>query len=1120
VPSSSLSRIAPAKEPSSFVALVALAASFDGRWTLSRWTSTWRRTTTSSSETTQSECWRAPNERGRIQTIRTCAAVGLAAVMPSQQRLGAQLIGAVHSTTTSHCPELSDDTSLQVSPPVVSVRVDQNALAAAPQPWVRVQRLNLAPTPRTAARPRGCHEAWRESFGGFSPPRVAAGPCSMALSLCCLCVSHGCSPARAGAAITFHPPPTPTYFVGRVPSGLLRWCLGKTSGSRYPFASRVDQLLTSARERVPVFALVYPRLPLSLTRVGGALDDSLIESSMPAPLTIIYIHGNACDAGQCRDLCVELCVNLRVNVVVVELSGFGTSSAKEPLEATTHSDLSTVYEWTLRQSFCAGPEHIIAMGDSVGCGPAARLAAQRPLRGLILHVPMTSAVHVLTQSDCWTCLLRPCDVYRALPELRNAKCPVFLAHGRLDMVVPLDEGRAVEATVQQASLKAQQREALLAKSPRSTAPRMMERTSNPLTLDATRRGSSPTVADSLGLPPRPTGVPGGARIECWYPPLADHYNLRVRYREQYYRRLRGFLTSLTPWESPEWVRSYIRAPLIFGDDLVDVLTDFRAALEKSAGALRTGQSDQSDSPEASSSRRPPRRKRHSLGSSASPVILQASKALRVACRPFGRPPGLPALHLGLFSSRGLRVHSDDGTDSVGGGGSVTGLPKRVRGGSSNSPTPPPTIREIPSHPSPPPTPRGMSSPPVAIEGEEEVVMQALHHPRADWTIVRVHPTLCGVHCWPWTLRPHHSPLVPSYAVTLGLPISSDGVSGFGIAGSSSGGMSIDTSASPSSAVWVWMIHESLRSREVPVSDVLGAQATSIVHGAQLWLQSAEQDLLTDVSPLTMPITSSPTVAAARVPAQSHQGAVRGAEGTRARSSAMDPDPRGVPSDMTPLDLPSMGWRDDRVSRRVVRSVSWSGHGPPPSVARRHAPPPPTGERMLELSGSFSTDAFQDHETALAVMEQASGSSGSEEDPVAIAHKTSFSSSKGDHSTAPRRRPLSRSRSRSILAASDVQPAEPAATEPASGSLSSSSAMRTAHESSRPQTHRTATHGSSSNDGSKKVRYRPSLRQHRANTPDPRLDDKGHSLSADMTHTGEDPTKESTSREQRFRSALP
>lgn len=144
--------------------------------------------------------------------------------------------------------------------------------------------------------------------------------------------------------------------------------------------------------------------------------------------TILYSHGNAVDLGGLQHL--QKNFNLHgYSIISYDYSGYGLSEGK-PSEQQVYNDVEAVYAY-LRNHENLRPEQITSFGHSLGAAVATELAFKKPIAGLILESPFTSAFQVMTIYP-----LLPFDKFSNIDKIDKINTPFFIAHSRDDAVVP------------------------------------------------------------------------------------------------------------------------------------------------------------------------------------------------------------------------------------------------------------------------------------------------------------------------------------------------------------------------------------------------------------------------------------------------------------------------------------------------------------------------------------------------------------------------------------------------------------------------------------------------------------------------------------------------------------
>ncbi len=131
--------------------------------------------------------------------------------------------------------------------------------------------------------------------------------------------------------------------------------------------------------------------------------------------TLLYFHGNAANAAN-RAPKIARMLESGFGVFYLNNRGYGGSAGK-PTEANNVADAIAAYDHLRRLGVPA--ESIVAYGESLGSGQAVRLAAERPVAGVVLEAPLTSTVDVGRSIYFWLPLsLLITDQYNVERDIR------------------------------------------------------------------------------------------------------------------------------------------------------------------------------------------------------------------------------------------------------------------------------------------------------------------------------------------------------------------------------------------------------------------------------------------------------------------------------------------------------------------------------------------------------------------------------------------------------------------------------------------------------------------------------------------------------------------------------
>ncbi|MEA3017547.1 MAG: uncharacterized protein QOI38_2269 [Sphingomonadales bacterium] len=170
-------------------------------------------------------------------------------------------------------------------------------------------------------------------------------------------------------------------------------------------------------------------------RDGSRLTGWWVPPPNPGAPVVLLVHGRsgniATRAGIARRLATD-----GFGILAFDYRGYG-ASAGTPSERAIGEDTLTAYDWLRSQG--VPPERIVVVGQSLGNAPAARLAALRPIAGLLLASPFMSLPEAAA------------DLHSALPvrrlpwgrnrfevaaHLRRVRAPTLLLVSRRDALVP------------------------------------------------------------------------------------------------------------------------------------------------------------------------------------------------------------------------------------------------------------------------------------------------------------------------------------------------------------------------------------------------------------------------------------------------------------------------------------------------------------------------------------------------------------------------------------------------------------------------------------------------------------------------------------------------------------
>lgn len=175
-----------------------------------------------------------------------------------------------------------------------------------------------------------------------------------------------------------------------------------------------------------------------LNRIADG-DGRIAALWLPAPgatTAVLYFHGNGEDLGYSRDRIEDIRSETGCSVLAIDYPGYGLSTGEPSESGCYHAAECALI--VLERDHGFTPDKVVLFGRSLGTGVAVDLAARRRVKGLVLVSPYTSTFRVVTRYG-----FLPFDRFDNLSKIGDVTCPLFIAHGDLDEVIPYAMGREI-----------------------------------------------------------------------------------------------------------------------------------------------------------------------------------------------------------------------------------------------------------------------------------------------------------------------------------------------------------------------------------------------------------------------------------------------------------------------------------------------------------------------------------------------------------------------------------------------------------------------------------------------------------------------------------------------------
>jgi pimeloyl-ACP methyl ester carboxylesterase len=161
---------------------------------------------------------------------------------------------------------------------------------------------------------------------------------------------------------------------------------------------------------------------------------------------VIFFHGNGEDLGLWVDTYDETAKYFKAHVIAVEYPAYGVcfEEKRDAFEIKKRALSTYMY---LKESFGIMESNIIVYGRSIGTGPACYLASKTNPSMVLLNSPFSSIKNVALSisKSYYIPSIFISERFNSLRCVRDIKCPVFIAHGKNDDILLVQESEILMA---------------------------------------------------------------------------------------------------------------------------------------------------------------------------------------------------------------------------------------------------------------------------------------------------------------------------------------------------------------------------------------------------------------------------------------------------------------------------------------------------------------------------------------------------------------------------------------------------------------------------------------------------------------------------------------------------
>ncbi|MDQ5836280.1 MAG: alpha/beta hydrolase [Acidobacteriota bacterium] len=164
--------------------------------------------------------------------------------------------------------------------------------------------------------------------------------------------------------------------------------------------------------------------------------------TLPASATVVYFHGNGGNLSYCDWVGTALAAR-GFDVLLFDYRGYGRSEGEPTDERGVYADADAAYDFVTKERGVPA-ERVVLYGQSLGTTAAVDVASRKACGALVVESGLSSAGDMAGAIMPWLPhfargLTR--NKFDSVGKLPRVGCPVLVAHGERDRIIPVAQGR-------------------------------------------------------------------------------------------------------------------------------------------------------------------------------------------------------------------------------------------------------------------------------------------------------------------------------------------------------------------------------------------------------------------------------------------------------------------------------------------------------------------------------------------------------------------------------------------------------------------------------------------------------------------------------------------------------